>query len=107
MTAERWFEEQSAGAPQALREKAREYLRSVDADGQPDGRTVGRMDGEDVPERLAAAARAALEVVLAHRGDRSIALDLLAADALVTLALKARAREDPAGLAHFAAELLG
>jgi hypothetical protein len=98
LTAERWFEEQSAGAPEALREKAREYLEAA---GRSGGQAV------DTPEQLAVAARTALDAVLRHRGDRSIALDLLAADALVTLALKARAREDPVGLPQFAAELLG
>lgn len=60
-----------------------------------------------MPDRLGAAARAALEAVLAHPGDRSVALDLLAADALVTLALKAQAASDPRHLAQFAGELLG
>lgn len=84
------------GAPEPLRAKARAYLES-------EGRTVERTG---TPELLAVAAWAALAAVLAHPGDRSIALDLLAADALVTLALKARAQEDPAKLARFAAELL-
>jgi hypothetical protein len=44
--------------------------------------------------------------VLVHAGDRSVALDLLAADALVTLALLAQAQRNPAGLASFAAEVL-
>ncbi|HEV8151039.1 MAG TPA: hypothetical protein VGP61_12705 [Gemmatimonadales bacterium] len=96
LTAERWFEEQSAGAPEVLREKAREYLRAVGPSGDRGGPA----------ERLGEAARAALDAVVSQSGDRSVALDLLAADALVTLALKARARENPAGLARFAAELL-
>jgi len=45
--------------------------------------------------------------VLVRPGDRSVALDLLAADALVTLALKAQAAHDPASLDRFAGELLG
>ena len=60
-----------------------------------------------LPERLAGAARAALDAVLARPGDRSVALDLLTADALVTLALKAQAACDPGLLAGFAGELLG
>jgi len=90
--AQRWFEEQSAGAPVQLRERAAHFLEQT-------GASAG------LAERLAAAAAAALDTVLAHPGDRSAALDLLAADALVTLALKARAVQDPAGLGRFAAEL--
>ncbi|HYC33936.1 MAG TPA: hypothetical protein VEB59_16720 [Gemmatimonadales bacterium] len=44
--------------------------------------------------------------MLAHPGDRSAALDLLAADALITLALLAQADRDPARLAEFAAGLI-
>ncbi len=87
----RWFDEQSADAPPALRERAARYLQS-------------RSEADPVL-RLAAAADAALEVVLEHPGDRSVALDLLAADALVTLALQAKAARDPEGLATFAARL--
>jgi hypothetical protein len=60
----------------------------------------------DVPAALAAAADAALTSVLAHPGDRSVALDLLAADALVTLALLAQAEEEPQRLDAFADGLL-
>ncbi len=86
-----WFREHSAGAPTPLQQRAEYYLE--------------RRNESGISNRLAAAARAALGAVLTHRGDRSVALDLLAADALVTLALKASALEDPAGLARFAAEL--
>ena len=44
--------------------------------------------------------------VLAHPGDRSVALDLLAADALITLALLAQADRPPGELAAFATSLL-
>jgi hypothetical protein len=87
-----WLEEQSRGAPEALRERVMSYV-------------AGRAG--PLPERLASGARAALEAVLARPGDRSVALDLLAADALVTLALKAQAARDPRELAGFAGELLG
>jgi hypothetical protein len=90
--AQRWFEVQSAGAPAPLRERAAHYL-------------AGHSQPGKLAERLAGAAADALNTVLAHPGDRSVALDLLAADALVTLALKARACDDPAGLARFAARL--
>jgi hypothetical protein len=58
------------------------------------------------PETLARAGRDALESVLAHPGDRSVALDLLAADALVTLALLAQAQASPERLGEFAAVVL-
>ncbi|HTL06337.1 MAG TPA: hypothetical protein VL241_11355 [Gemmatimonadales bacterium] len=90
--AQRWFAQHSAGAPAPLRQRAAGYLAAEPA-------TSG------VAEQLAESAAAALDRVLAHPGDRRVALDLLAADALVTLALKARAAEDPAGLAEFAAGL--
>ena len=89
---DRWIEEQCRDAPEALRERALHYVR----------------DGEEfLPRRLGAAAEAALQSVLGRLGDRSVALDLLAADALVTLALKAQAARDPSGLHRFAEELLG
>jgi len=87
-----WFDEHSLGAPDPLRERAAHYLAA--------------RDEPELAERLGAAAGAALRQVLAQRGDRAVALDLLAADALVTLALKARALEQPAALAEFAAALL-
>jgi hypothetical protein len=62
--------------------------------------------GEDIPAGLAAAGRRALERVAAHSGDRSVALDLLAADALITLALLAEAQHRPERLGRFAAGLL-
>jgi hypothetical protein len=55
-----------------------------------------------VPERLAAAGRRALALVERSAGDRASALDLLAADALVTLALLAQAEAAPDALAAFA-----
>jgi hypothetical protein len=85
-----WFAEESAGAPALLRERSAGYL-------------IGREQG-DPAEALAAAAHDALRASLAHSG-REAALDLLAADALVTLALKARAFQDPGGLRDFAARL--
>jgi hypothetical protein len=43
---------------------------------------------------------------LAHPGDRSVALDLLAADALITLALLAQAQTAPEQLEEFAISVL-
>jgi hypothetical protein len=58
------------------------------------------------PEALAASGRRALERVLTSAGDRPVALDLLAADALVTLALLVQAQTSPERLGGFAAGLL-
>ena len=61
---------------------------------------------EALPNRLARAGGKALQSVLAHEGDRSVALDLLSADALITLALLAQAERDPDHLEAFAAGLV-
>lgn len=90
--AVRWFREESAGAPAALRARAEVYL-------------VRQPEHPDRAAMLASAARDALAATLARPGDRAVALDLLAADALVTLALKARAASNPEGLGAFAEEL--
>jgi hypothetical protein len=58
------------------------------------------------PDALARSGRRALDLVLARAGDRSVALDLLAADALVTLALLAQAQSSPERLGDFAAAVL-
>jgi len=60
---------------------------------------------EDVPSALAEAATAALEAAVAGPSGREAAADVLAADALVTLALQAQAEHDPAGLPAFAEAL--
>lgn len=59
-----------------------------------------------MPDRLAHAARLALGSVEEHPGDRSAALDLLAADALITLALLRQSQDDAGGLHAFATRLL-
>ena len=93
-TVQRWFAAHSVGAPGPLCARAERYLAAG--------------AGAAVPARqLARAAADALAAALARpgAGDRTAALDLLAADALMTLALQAYAETDPAGLARFAAEL--
>jgi hypothetical protein len=62
-------------------------------------------EAREVDAVLAAAGLAALKTAVGQSGDRSVALDLLAADALVTLALLHRAEHDPAGLAAFARQV--
>jgi hypothetical protein len=87
-----WYEAESAGAPEVLRARAAHYLDAVPPDADP-------------ASGLAFAASRALAATLAQSGGREAALDLLAADALVTLALKARAQQDPRGRAEFAVRL--
>ncbi|MCU0620326.1 MAG: hypothetical protein MUC69_02350 [Gemmatimonadales bacterium] len=87
-----WLEAHTRDAPPLLRRRVLEHA----APG-----TAG-----DVPGRLAEAAVRALTAVERHAGDRSAALDLLAADALVTLALLAQAELAPAGLLGFARRTL-
>jgi hypothetical protein len=56
-------------------------------------------------ERLTRAGHDALRAVVAQEGDRSVALDLLAADGLITLALLWHAEHDPSHLAAAARAL--
>ena len=77
--------------------RAPEVLRARLEDRAPPDSDASRA------EQLAEAAEELLARVEAHPGDRSIALDLLAADALITLALLAIAETHPERLAEFAA----
>lgn len=90
-----WLERHTAQAPPALRQRVRE-------------RALAEAAASDaaIAELLAAAGIRLLEAVVQHEGDRTVALDLLAADALVTLALLARAEAAPAELGAFAAGLV-
>lgn len=85
-----WLARRSEGAPDALRARALAYVPE-----------------REVPsaEALGAAGLTALEATLGLGPDRPAALDLLAADALVTLALQAQAEHDPAGLEELARAL--
>lgn len=87
-----WLEQHTARAPEALRRQVAGYAAAAGGAGVADG--------------LAEAGRAALRRALEQGDDRSAALDLLAADALVTLALLARAEQHPEGLAAFARDML-
>lgn len=87
-----WVERHSAAAPPALRARALAY--------------VARAGAGPAPTALAQAAHEALHAVEQHPGDRSAALDLLAADALITLALLAQAETAPEHLAQLAGSLL-
>jgi hypothetical protein len=88
-----WLDQHTARAPGALRRRVIDY-----AGAAPPATTIA--------DTLARAAGNALRHVLAAAGDRSVALDLLAADALVTLALLAQAEHAPAELGRFAAGIL-
>jgi uncharacterized protein (DUF1684 family) len=87
-----WLDQHTSQAPPALRARVREYALQV--------------SGASLPQALATAGQAALDQVLSHHGDRSAALDLLAADALITLALLAQAQTSPDHLEEFATLVL-
>jgi hypothetical protein len=87
-----WLDRHTAKAPSALKARVHSYAAA--------------QGGTPLPTQLSAAADAALTRVLAHPGDRSVALDLLAADALITLALLAQAQAGPEKLEEFAITIL-
>jgi hypothetical protein len=92
MTAADWLAASAEDAPLDLVARAAQWLTRVPAIGA-------------ASDQLAEAGRAALEAATLAPAGRPAAADLLAADALVTLALEARAAEDPAGLGSFAARV--
>ena len=83
-----WLAARFAGAPVELVQRASEF--------------VGGVGSAATPAALSEAARRALDAALARTADRGAALDLLVADALVTVALAAQVEADPAGLERFA-----
>ena len=87
-----WLDRHTSQAPTALRGRVREYALAA--------------TGSTCVATLAAAAQSALARALSHPGDRSAALDLLAADALITLALQAQAENAPERLEEFAISVL-
>jgi hypothetical protein len=87
-----WLDQHTAHAPAALRARVQQY--------------ASRAGGPTLPIALSEAADTALAQVLTHPGDRSVALDLLAADALITLALLAQAQTGPEQLEEFAISVL-
>ena len=87
-----WLEPRLTGAPSTLRER---ILAAVDADGDspfPLPRSLLSDHLRDLAEQI-------LEDVK-NAGDSAVALDLLAADALITFACEALAESDPGGLAE-------
>ena len=87
-----WLDRHTSQAPAELRARVREYALAA--------------TGSSRASTLAAAGHFALDRVLSHPGDRSAALDLLAADALITLALQAQAQDAPEWLEEFACSVL-
>jgi hypothetical protein len=87
-----WLDLHTSQAPPALRARVEQYAI--------------RGSGPSLPMTLASAGQAALQEALSHPGDRTAALDLLAADALITLALLAQAETGPEGLEEFATQVL-
>jgi hypothetical protein len=92
MVSSDWLDRHTSHAPPALADRVRQYALAAS------GSTPAAM--------LAAAGQSALAQVLSHPGDRSAALDLLAADALITLALQAQAEDSAEGLEAFAVSVL-
>jgi hypothetical protein len=92
MRVKDWLDRRTSQAPPALRARVTEYALNA--------------PGNSLSELLTAAGQTALDRVLSHSGDRSAALDLLAADALITLALRAQSEESPERLEEFAAIVL-
>ncbi len=87
-----WLDRHTGKAPAALRDRVREHACAAGPG--------------PLPDVLAEAGRVALQQVVNHPGDRSVALDLLAADALITLALLAQAQAAPGRLGKFATAAL-
>jgi hypothetical protein len=86
-----WFDDRTLGAPEALLGRVRECLAATES--------------ADLGDRLARAGDLALTEAVRRGAGRDAALDLLAADALITLALLERAEHDPAGLGKAARSL--
>ncbi|HEX6938456.1 MAG TPA: hypothetical protein VF158_03530 [Longimicrobiales bacterium] len=87
-----WLERRRPEPPPALRERMVEAVRAV---GAP---AAGDAGVPPVAGLLGAAALDRLRAVLAAPGGRAAALDLLAADALLTYACEAAAESGPAAL---------
>ena len=87
-----WLDRHTSQAPTALGARVREYALAA--------------SGSTRASALAAAGQSALARVLSHPGDRSAALDLLATDALITLALQAQSEVAPERLEEFATSVL-
>jgi hypothetical protein len=90
--ADDWLARRTSQAPSALRGRVEQYALAA--------------SGPSLPQSLLVASQAALDRALSHPGDRSGALDLLAADALITLALLAQAETAADRLEELAISIL-
>ncbi len=88
---EAWFARKTDGAPPVLRRRADRFFHNT--------------SGEELTARLSAAGRAALAAATRDGAGRAAALDLLAADTLITLALLASAERAPGDLSLAAVAL--
>lgn len=86
-----WFSTRTSGAPEALRCRVEKFFMGSSA--------------PDLGSRLSQAGGAALTEATRADAGRAAALDLLAADALITLALLLAAEQDPGRLGTTAAGL--
>jgi|CXWL01.1.fsa_nt_gi hypothetical protein len=82
--SEAWFAARTEGAPARLLAASAAWWHGA--------------DGETIGDRLTLAGRSALGAAIAAGTTRDAAIDLLAADALITLALLAEAEADPMAL---------
>ena len=78
-----WFAARTSGAPERLSARAAGYLTAAEA------------EAGGLAAQLALAGQRALDASIAAGDDRAAAIDLLAADALITLALLRLAEERP------------
>lgn len=83
--AEAWLDTRTTGAPRALLARVREWLQ--------------QSPSLPLADQLAHGGGSALRAAVRRGAAREAALDLLAADALITLALLESAERDPAQLA--------
>lgn len=99
MTVADWLDSRRPAPPPTLR-------AHLDRRVPPASRGAG--EGDALPDHLAAAGRDLLERVLSDpAAGRDLALDLLAADALVTYAFEAQAEADPGRLVELARRIAG
>lgn len=82
-----WLQVRIGESPQPLQERLRDVVAGIDP-------------GADLPDALLAAARDLLDSVRSGVEHRDVALDLLVADGLLTLACEAAAYSDPEVLAE-------
>lgn len=87
-----WLAERTEGAPTELRDRVMAWVGAA-------------TPGDSVATTLGLAGMAALDAAIDQGAARTAALDLLAADALVTLALLAQAEQDPRQLGAYARQL--